>query len=43
LVELGKIAGEINKGLLDIWGMTGGDEAILSVTANTGWTVQYVE
>ncbi len=43
LIELEKVAGEINKGLLNIWDAAGGEEAILNVTANTGWTVQSVE
>ncbi len=43
LVQLEKVAAEVNKGLLNIWDAAGGAEAVLDVLGHTSWAIQSAE
>ncbi|RLK56425.1 hypothetical protein BCL79_0812 [Stenotrophomonas rhizophila] len=42
LVQLEKVAAEINKALLNIWDAGGGEEAVLDVLGCTSWAIHSV-
>lgn len=43
LIQLEKVAAEVNKGLLNIWDAAGGADTVLDVLGQTTWSIQSVE